>query len=83
MTINCQNCFHKDVCSNTVLRMTVLEYGSCDSFLDKSKVIIKPDKEPYFTPEQVRAMTRDEVRVNYYFILESMKKWNEEITNEN
>lgn len=75
MTINCHNCFHKDVCSDTVLRMTVLEYGNCNSFLDKSKVTIKQDEEPYFTPEQVRKMSREEVRKNYYYILESMKNW--------
>lgn len=75
MAVNCYNCFHKDVCSNTLLRMTVAEYGDCGSFLDKSRVIVKQEEGPYFTPEQVRTMTYDEIRVNYYFILESMKQW--------
>ncbi len=30
----------------------------------------------YFTPDEVRAMSRGEVRANYTKILESMKKWN-------
>lgn len=29
----------------------------------------------YFTPEQVRAMSREEVHKNYYAIMESMKTW--------
>ena len=29
----------------------------------------------YFTPEEVRKMTRAEVRANYTAILDSMKKW--------
>ena len=30
----------------------------------------------YFTPDEVRAMSRSEVRENYAKIIESMKKWN-------
>lgn len=30
----------------------------------------------YFTPSEVRAMSRDEVRANYTKILDSMKRWN-------
>lgn len=33
-------------------------------------------EEDMFTPEQVRKMTREEVRTNYKKILESMKRWN-------
>lgn len=32
--------------------------------------------EAYYTPEQVRAMSRDDVANNYSKIVESMKKWN-------
>ncbi len=32
--------------------------------------------ESFFTPDEVRAMSRDEVRTNYKKILDSMKKWN-------
>ena len=31
---------------------------------------------PYFTPEQVRRMTEEEVRKNYTAIMKSMEKWN-------
>lgn len=34
----------------------------------------KPKK--YFTPEEVRNMTREEVRANYTAIINSMKEWN-------
>ena len=33
-------------------------------------------EEDMFTPEQVRKMTREEVRANYKKIIESMKRWN-------
>lgn len=33
-------------------------------------------EEDLFTPEQVRKMTREEVRDNYKKIIESMKYWN-------
>jgi 5-enolpyruvylshikimate-3-phosphate synthase len=33
-------------------------------------------EEDMFTPEQVRKMTREEVRDNYKKIIESMKYWN-------
>lgn len=33
-------------------------------------------EEDMFTPEQVRKMTREEVRANYKKIIESMKYWN-------
>ena len=33
-------------------------------------------EEDMFTPEQVRKMTREEVKANYHKILESMKRWN-------
>lgn len=32
--------------------------------------------QPYFTPEQVRRMTLEEVRKNYTAIMKSMEKWN-------
>ena len=32
--------------------------------------------EEYFTPAEVKAMSRSEVRANYSKIIESMKKWN-------
>ena len=32
--------------------------------------------ENFYTPDEVRAMTRSEVRKNYSQIIESMKKWN-------
>lgn len=32
--------------------------------------------QPYFTPEQVRRMTPEEVRKNYTAIMKSMEKWN-------
>lgn len=32
----------------------------------------------YFTAEQVRAMSHEEVRENYSAIMESMKKWGEQ-----
>lgn len=35
----------------------------------------RPD-DSFFTPDEVRAMSRGEVRANYSKILESMKKWN-------
>ena len=31
--------------------------------------------QPYFTPEQVRKMTEEEVRQNYTAIMKSMEKW--------
>ncbi len=34
--------------------------------------------EDYFTPEQVRKMSREEVRKNYGAILKSMEKWGKE-----
>ncbi len=36
----------------------------------------KESASDFFSPEDVRAMSRDEVRKNYTKILESMKKWN-------
>lgn len=36
---------------------------------------LKEGKKDYFTPEEVRKMTRKEVRENYYAIMNSMKKW--------
>lgn len=36
----------------------------------------KPPESDYFTPDEVRAMTRNEVRANYQKIIRSMKNWN-------
>ena len=36
----------------------------------------KNSDESFFTPDEVRAMSRSEVRQNYSKILESMQKWN-------
>jgi hypothetical protein len=36
----------------------------------------KDTTESFFTPNEVRAMSRSEIRKNYSKILESMKKWN-------
>ena len=35
----------------------------------------KPPESDYFTPDEVRAMTRNEVRANYQKIIQSMKSW--------
>lgn len=32
--------------------------------------------QPYFTPEDVRKMSEEEVRKNYTAIMKSMEKWN-------
>ena len=36
----------------------------------------RSDTESFYTPDEVRAMSRAEVKRNYSKILESMKKWN-------
>lgn len=33
-------------------------------------------EEAYFTPEQVKGMTEEEIRKNYKTIMKSMEKWN-------
>ena len=41
-----------------------------------SGAIGREASESFFTPDEVRAMSRAEVRKNYTKIIESMKKWN-------
>jgi hypothetical protein len=53
-----------------------------DNFYELKKKYDVPDTnvgDKYFTAEQVRAMSREEVRKNYSAIMESMKKWGEQI----
>lgn len=42
---------------------------------DRSTGALSLGCEPYFTPEEVRAMSQKEVRENYDAILRSMKRW--------
>jgi hypothetical protein len=46
------------------------------SLLTNTVTRIATIEEDIFTPEQVRKMTREEVKANYAKILESMKYWN-------
>ena len=56
-------------------RDRVRELNSKNAELSTGKVGMDTAKE-YFTPSEVRAMSRGEVRENYSKILNSMKKWN-------
>lgn len=56
-------------------RDRVRELNSKNAELSTGKVGVDTAKE-YFTPSEVRAMSRGEVRENYSKILNSMKKWN-------
>lgn len=42
--VTCKNCIHEDVCDNSVLKLTVIEYGDCSRFKDKSRYIELPCK---------------------------------------
>lgn len=42
----------------------------------RSSGAVEREKNGYFSPEEVRAMNRREVRENYQSILKSMQKWN-------
>lgn len=37
---------------------------------------LEPKPKDYYTPEELRNMSRAEVKANYTAILDSMKKWN-------
>ena len=56
-------------------RNRVRELNDKNAELSTGKVGVDSAKE-YFTPSDVRAMSRSEVRANYSKILNSMKKWN-------
>ena len=56
-------------------RNRVRELNDKNAELSTGKVGVDSAKE-YFTPSDVRAMSRSEVRANYSKILDSMKKWN-------
>ena len=56
-------------------RNHVRELNNKNAELSTGKVGVDSAKE-YFTPNDVRAMSRSEVRANYSKILDSMKKWN-------
>lgn len=51
------------------------EINSRNSALSTGQVGASGNSQ-YFSPDEVRAMSRSEVRANYSKILESMKKWN-------
>ena len=51
------------------------EINSRNSALSTGQVGTSGNSQ-YFSPDEVRAMSRSEVRANYSKILESMKKWN-------
>lgn len=42
----------------------------------RSSGAMQATEPEYFSPDEVRAMSRDEVRHNYQKIMQSMKKWN-------
>lgn len=38
---SCNKCIHKDVCTNSLIRLTLIEYGDCKYFIDENDVIIR------------------------------------------
>lgn len=56
-------------------RNRVRELNDKNAALSTGKVGVDSAKE-YFTPSEVRTMSRSEVHANYSKILDSMKKWN-------
>ena len=50
-------------------------YGAA---IDQLALYENEAKEAYFTPEEVRKMTQEEVHDNYQKIIDSMKFWNKE-----
>lgn len=41
----CSKCIHKYVCTDSLLRLTLYEYGECRHFIDEDKIIIKTNDE--------------------------------------
>lgn len=37
----CSKCIHKAVCTDTLIRLTLIEYGECKHFIHEDNVIIK------------------------------------------
>ena len=82
--MTCKDCIHYEVCSPfTSPNESFPEVNGCKCFKDKSRYIELPqkeekkaiDKKKYYTPEEVRKMSRAEVKANYTCIIESMKHW--------
>ena len=42
--VTCKNCLYNDVCDNKLLTLSVIEYGDCSRFKDKSRYIELPCK---------------------------------------
>ena len=42
--VTCKNCIYNDACDNKLLTLTVIEYGECSRFKDKSRYIELPCK---------------------------------------
>lgn len=52
-----------------------IEVKRCDECEYRNIPTTEATEQKYFTPDDVRRMTRDEVRENYTAIRKSMEKW--------
>ena len=37
----CAKCIHKDVCTNSLVRLTLIEYGDCRHFIDEDDIVLR------------------------------------------